>query len=153
MQNCQHPLKCSHMTIIGRGRKSSKRIASNFLYSLSLSLILAILHKRVCVCVYILHVSNFTFGETKNFCSALVTHFVVGNLRNNERQFYCKFLVGVLTKLCLYIWNFYTMLTINFFRWKNEWIQRMQQIKLNWVCSHTSLAIGHPVADLPSLGQ
>ena len=33
----------------------------------------------------ILHVSYFTLEVTKNFCSALVTHFVVGNLSKNKR--------------------------------------------------------------------
>ena len=32
----------------------------------------------------------------KNFCSALVTRFVVGNLWKNVREFYLKFLIGVL---------------------------------------------------------
>ena len=30
--------------------------------------------------VFYLFLSYFPFGETKNFCSAIVTHFVVGDL-------------------------------------------------------------------------
>ena len=42
--------------------------------------------------------SYFPFGETKNFCSAIVTHFVVGDLCKNVMQFYLKFLIGVFNR-------------------------------------------------------
>ena len=43
--------------------------------------------KRVClcVCVYTLLLSYFPFGEIKNFCYTIVTHFVVGDLCKNVR--------------------------------------------------------------------
>ena len=47
----------------------------NFPNSLSLSYLGCFAQS---VCVNIWHVTYFTLGETRNFCSALVTHFVVG---------------------------------------------------------------------------
>ena len=58
--------------------------------------ILAVFPKEcVCVCFHFI----LPLGKLRP--SALL-HFVVGELSKNERQFYLKFLIGVLTKLCLY---------------------------------------------------
>ena len=55
------------------------------------------LSQITCICLI------FPFEETKNFCSTIVTHFVVGDLCKNVRQFYLQFLIGVLTEICLQI--------------------------------------------------
>ena len=40
----------------------------------------------------------FHFGRTKNFCSTIVIHIVVGNFCKNVRWFYLKFLRGVFNR-------------------------------------------------------
>ena len=47
------------------------------------------------------YMSHSPLGETKNFCSIIVTHFIVGNLCKNVRHFNLKFLIGVLAQICL----------------------------------------------------
>ena len=37
----------------------------------------------------------FSFGETKNFCSTIVTRFVVGDLCKKRKAVYLKFCIGV----------------------------------------------------------
>ena len=52
-----------------------------------------------CICLIL------PWGKTKNFCSVLVTNFMVGNLYNTKGYLLWCFYVLFLTKLCLYIFG------------------------------------------------
>ena len=94
------------------GEKLVQRELSVIFHTFSLPL-LGCFAQRVCVCVYTLVLSYFSFGETKSFCSTIVTHFVVGDLCQNVRWFIWSFVQVFLTKLCLYMLHFVTVKRIN----------------------------------------